>query len=148
MLHHGNFLLLASLPTSEKIFGVYGAVWVIVLTMIASAVFAQRMYRLLRVLARGRRENRFDHPGERLVLFLKEVMGQSRMWTGESVINWAHPLIFWGFCCFVAASALMFTGGMRRFPKQLHRSSPGFCARLGTDDIDWPRSGNKESELL
>jgi Fe-S oxidoreductase len=112
MLHHGDFLLLASLPTSEKIFGVYGAVWVIVLTLIASALFARRMYRLLRVLAQGRWENRFDHPGERLVLFLKEVMGQSRMWTGESIINWAHPLIFWGFCCFVAASALMFTGGM------------------------------------
>ena len=34
------------------------------------------------------------------------------MWAGDSIINWAHPLIFWGFCCFVVASALMFLGGM------------------------------------
>ena len=112
MLHHGIYWLLAALPTSEKILGIYGAVWLIILVMIASAVFAQRMYRLLRVLALGRWENRLDRPAQRLVLFLKEVMGQSRMWTGESIINWAHPLIFWGFCCFVVASALMFTGGM------------------------------------
>ena len=66
----------------------------------------------MRILALGRRENRLDHVGERLGLFLKEVMGQSRMWAGDSIINWAHPLIFWGFCCFVVASALMFLGGM------------------------------------
>ena len=82
------------------------------LVAIASAVFAWRMFCLLRVLTRGRWENRLDHPVERLGMFIKEVMLQSRMWTGESIINWAHPLIFWGFCCFVAASALMFTGGM------------------------------------
>ena len=97
--------LLASLPTSEKFFGVYGAVWLILLVAIASAVFAWRMFCLLRVLTRGRWENRLDHPVERLGMFIKEVMLQSRMWTGESIINWAHPLIFWGFCCFVAASA-------------------------------------------
>ncbi len=112
MIHLGDSWLLASLPTSEKILGMYGAVWLIILVVIATAIFAQRMYRLLRVLTKGRWENRFDHPIQRLGLFFKEVMLQSRMWTGESIINWAHPLIFWGFCCFVAASALMFTGGM------------------------------------
>jgi len=112
MVHHENSWLLASLPTSQRILGVYGAVWLILLAAIAAAVFAWRMYRLLRVLAQGRRQKRIDHLGQRLWLFLKEVIGQSRMWTGESIINWAHPLIFWGFCCFVLASALMFTGGM------------------------------------
>jgi Fe-S oxidoreductase len=112
MFQLDHFRLLASLPTSEKIFGLYGAVWLMILAALAMAVFAQRVYCLLRVLAQGRRENRLDHLGRRAGLFLTEVMGQSRMWRGESIINWAHPLIFWGFCCFVVASALMFTGGM------------------------------------
>ena len=34
------------------------------------------------------------------------------MLKGESIINWAHPLIFWGFCLFVIASALLFVGGI------------------------------------
>jgi hypothetical protein len=87
--------LLASLPTSEKIFGLYGAVWLMLLTAAAGAAFAQRTYCLLRVLAHGRRENRLDHVGQRAWLFVKEVMAQSRMWRGESIINWAHPLVFW-----------------------------------------------------
>ncbi|MGD0897420.1 MAG: (Fe-S)-binding protein [Thermoguttaceae bacterium] len=112
MFYHENTLLLAALPTSEKLYGVYGAVWLMILVALASAAFGHRMYCLIRVLACGRRENRLDHPVQRAALFLKEVLAQSRMWTGESIINWAHPLIFWGFCCFVLASALMFTGGM------------------------------------
>jgi Fe-S oxidoreductase len=104
--------LLATLPTSDKILGVYGAVWLILLATLATAVFLRRMYHLVRILALGRRENRLDHLGERLGMFLREVMGQSRFWAGDSIISWAHPLIFWGFCCFVVASALMFLGGM------------------------------------
>jgi Fe-S oxidoreductase/nitrate reductase gamma subunit len=38
-------------------------------------------------------------------------MGQVRMFK-EPVIGWAHPSIFWGFCLFVVASALLFLGGM------------------------------------
>ena len=34
------------------------------------------------------------------------------MLRGESIINWAHPAIFWGFCMFVLASALLFVGGI------------------------------------
>ena len=105
-------LFLANLPTSEKIFGVYGAVWLILLTLIANAIFARRVYHLLSVLAQGRRENRLDKIGVRIGMFVKEVLLQSRMLAGDSIINWAHPLTFWGFCGFVIASALMFTGGM------------------------------------
>jgi Fe-S oxidoreductase len=112
MFCNESFWPLASLPTAEKIFGVYGAVWLMILAALAAAAFAHRMFRLIRVLAKGRRENRLDHPGQRVALFLKEVVGQSRMWSGEPIINWAHPLVFWGFCCFVLASALMFSGGM------------------------------------
>ena len=34
------------------------------------------------------------------------------MLRGESIINWAHPAIFWGFCMFVLASVLLFVGGI------------------------------------
>lgn len=100
------------MPTEGKFLGVYGAVWLAVLLASASALFARRMIQLVRVLALGRKEDRFGHLGLRLATFLKEVMGQSRLLKGESIINWAHPLIFWGFCCFVIASALMFVGGI------------------------------------
>jgi hypothetical protein len=87
-------LFLGSLPTSSKILGVYGAVWLIVLAVAATAIFVRRMYHLVRILALGRGDNRLDHVGQRLWLFLKEVMGQSRFWKGDSIIRWAHPLIF------------------------------------------------------
>ena len=100
------------MPTEAEFLGVYGAVWLALALAICSGVFAWRMLDLLRVLALGRKENRFDHLGLRTATFLKEVLGQSRMLRGESIINWAHPAIFWGFCCFVIASALMFVGGI------------------------------------
>jgi len=100
------------MPTEVTILGISGAVWLLLLLAICSAVFAWRMLALLRVLAMGRRENRLDHLVLRAWTFIKEVIFQSRMLTGESIINWAHPAIFWGFCFFVIASALMFVGGI------------------------------------
>ena len=100
------------MPTEARFLGVYGAVWLAVLLVVASVLFVRRMSHLLRILALGRKENRLDHLGLRLATFAKEVLGQSRMLTGESIINWAHPVIFWGFCLFVIASALMFLGGV------------------------------------
>ena len=100
------------MPTDVKILGVSGAIWLAVLFVLALAIFTRRMVQLLRVLAMGSKENRLDHLGLRLLTFLKEVIGQTRMLRGESIINWAHPLIFWGFCFFVIASGLMFLGGM------------------------------------
>ena len=100
------------MPTETKFLGIYGALWLAVLTLAATALFARRMWQLIRILFLGRRENRFDHIGLRLVTLVKEVLFQSRMLRGESIINWAHPAIFWGFCMFVLASALLFVGGI------------------------------------
>jgi len=100
------------MPTESRFLGVYGAVWLALMLGVASAFFARRMIQLVRILALGRKENRFDHLGLRLKTFLKEVLGQTRLLKGESIINWAHPLIFWGFCFFVIASALLFLGGI------------------------------------
>jgi Fe-S oxidoreductase len=100
------------MPTKDIILGLHGSVWLAVFLVLANAIFAWRMSRLLRVLRLGKKENRLDHLGLRTAAFFKEVMGQSRMIQGESIINWAHPAIFWGFCFFVIASALMFVGGI------------------------------------
>ena len=100
------------MPTETKFLGVYGAVWLAVLAAAATVLFARRMWQLLRILLLGRRENRFDHIGLRLATLVKEVLFQSRMLRGEAIINWAHPAIFWGFCLFVLASALLFAGGI------------------------------------
>ena len=99
------------MPTEVTILGLSGVVWLRILFGVAVAVFLWRMSRLIRVLAMGKWENRFDHLPLRTWTFLKEVMGQARMFQ-EPIIGWAHPLIFWGFCLFVIASALMLTGGM------------------------------------
>jgi Fe-S oxidoreductase len=100
------------MPTETKFLGIYGAVWLAVLLAAATAVFVGRMSQLVRILALGRKENRFDSVGLRVSTFLQEVLFQSRMLTGEPIIKWAHPLIFWGFCLFLLASALLFVGGV------------------------------------
>jgi Fe-S oxidoreductase len=100
------------MPTKAEFLGVYGAFWLAALLVAAAAVFAWRMAQLLRILALGRKENRLNHLGLRLATFIREVLFQSRMLKGEPIINWAHPLIFWGFCSFVCASALLFVGGI------------------------------------
>ena len=74
-------------------------------------LFARRMWQLLRILLLGAGKTVGSHrpaPG----YARKEVLFQSRMLRGESIINWAHPAIFWGFCMFVLASALLFVGGI------------------------------------
>jgi Fe-S oxidoreductase len=100
------------MPTEAKLLGVYGAVWLAVLLAAAAALFVQRMVQLVRILALGRKENRLDHLGLRVATFVREVLFQSRMLKGEPIIKWAHPLIFWGFCLFLVASALLFVGGI------------------------------------
>jgi Fe-S oxidoreductase/nitrate reductase gamma subunit len=99
------------MPTEQTILGVAGYVWLRTIAAVCVAVFVWRMWQLGRVLRRGAPENRWDHIGLRVRLFLKEVMGQTRMFR-EPVIGWAHPAIFWGFCLFVIASTLMLLGGM------------------------------------
>ncbi|NQU11793.1 (Fe-S)-binding protein [bacterium] len=102
------------MPTEQIILGLSGTWWLRGLMVISVGMFAWRLSRLLGVLRLGRADNRFGQLGLRLRTFLKEVMGQSRMFR-EPIIGWAHPLVFWGFCAFGVASTLMWIGGM--FPQ-------------------------------
>ena len=99
------------MPSEATILGISGAVWLRILLAAAVGIFLWRMARLTRVLRLGSPENRFDQLPLRLRVFCREVMGQARMFA-EPVIGWAHPVIFWGFCLFVVASALLLLGGM------------------------------------
>lgn len=96
---------------SMHIAGIGGEVWLRILFAAAVLVFAWRMAELVRILKLGRAENRWNLPVRRAGIFLREVIGQKRLFE-EPVIGWAHPLIFWGFCLFAIASALMLLGGM------------------------------------
>ncbi len=100
------------MPTQITILGLPGAVWLALAAAICVALFVHRMIFLVRVLIRGSPEYRLNDIPLRIGVFLREVLGQERLLKGESIINWAHPLIFWGFCLFVIASALMFVGGI------------------------------------
>ena len=102
------------MPADLTFLGLSGVVWLRLLFVAALAVFLWRMVQLTRVLRLGAEENRLDQLGLRAGTFLREVMGQARMFR-EPIIGWAHPVIFWGFCLFVIASALLFLGGM--FPR-------------------------------
>ena len=102
------------MPPGEIQFGFSGVVWLRILFALAIVILTWRLITLLRVLRLGRSENRLDHLGRRLWTFLREVVGQTRMFR-EPIIGWAHPMIFWGACLFVTASFVAVVGGM--FPK-------------------------------
>jgi len=82
------------MPTEARFLGVYGAVWLAILLVAASAVFARRMLQLLRVLAMGRRKTGSTsaaagghlRQGSDLPVAVPQ---------GRADHQVAHPLIFW-----------------------------------------------------
>ncbi|MGC9326260.1 MAG: hypothetical protein ACP5I1_01370, partial [Candidatus Hinthialibacter sp.] len=103
------------MPTAETTFmGLNGVIWLWILFLISVSVFIWRISQLIRIIRLGRAEHRLNDIPLRIKIFLKEVMGQKRLFQ-EPVIGWAHPVIFWGFCLFCLASALMLAGGMLPF---------------------------------
>ncbi len=71
------------MPTETKFLGVYGAVWLAIFAVLATVLFVRRMIQLIRILALGRKENRFDQLGRRLITLVSEVLFQSRMFAGN-----------------------------------------------------------------
>jgi Fe-S oxidoreductase len=72
------------------------ALYLWALTLPAFGLFGYGVYGYFKVLARARREKRWDHPGKRLKLVLTQVLGQRRL-IEEPLIGVAHLLIFWAF---------------------------------------------------
>ena len=83
-------------PATFHFFGLPGYSFLWLLTLISFLAFGSRVLHHVRVLTRGRPENRWDHIGKRIGLVVTNVLGQRRM-LDEPVIGVAHLVIFWSF---------------------------------------------------
>ncbi len=83
-------------PVKNTVFGLPG-IWLLwLLTVVAFGVFGHRAWQLIRLMRKGRYENRLDHPVRRIQHALKHVLLQPRIFNERS-IGLPHFLIFWGF---------------------------------------------------
>ena len=83
-------------PATLHYLGVSGYAILWLFTLVSVSVFGTRVLRHVRVLARGRAENRWDHIGRRIGLVITNVLGQRRL-LDEPLIGTAHLVIFWAF---------------------------------------------------
>jgi len=91
-------------PTATAILGIPGWVLLWVLAAVSIAVFSRRVIRYVRTLRRARPENRVDRIGERIGMFVKNVLGQRRLFE-EGAIGLPHLLIFWAFVFYATGFA-------------------------------------------
>jgi Fe-S oxidoreductase len=85
----------------------------VVLLLLATAVFAMRMYRLLALMCLGHCENRFDHLRARLRGVLLYAFAQRRV--VDEGFGFNHVLIFWGFLILLPVNAEFLLAGI--FPQ-------------------------------
>jgi Fe-S oxidoreductase/nitrate reductase gamma subunit len=76
-----------------------------------AGLFLNRAWHLYRLMMLGRSERRVDHPGERLSLFLRHVVGQGRL-LSEPYAGIMHAFIFWGFCVITVMTGDMLITGL------------------------------------
>jgi Fe-S oxidoreductase len=91
-------------PTTQTLLGVPGFVFLWALTLVAFALFGWRVYRILRAVARGQAEPRWDHLPRRLWSVVVNVAGQRRMFDNPGV-GLAHLVIFWAFLFYAGSFA-------------------------------------------
>jgi Fe-S oxidoreductase len=88
-------------PIQVTMLGLPGLAVLWVLTAVAFGIFGFRASQLIRLLRKGRPENRLDRLGARVAHVVRHVFLQPRIFNEKS-IGLAHFLIFWGFCVYVA----------------------------------------------
>jgi Fe-S oxidoreductase len=98
-------------PTASTSLLIPGVAWLWVLTAIAVALFGTRVYRLVRALARGRPENRWDRLPARARSVVVNVLAQRRMFDNPGV-GLAHLLIFWTFLFYATSFAWNLVRGL------------------------------------
>jgi len=101
-------------PSTSTLFGIPGFVVLSVLTAVAVALFARRVYRILAVLARGRAEKRWDRVPARLWKTVVNVGGQRRLLDIPGV-GIAHLVVFWTFVFYVVSFAWNLVRGLFPF---------------------------------
>jgi len=101
-------------PTTSTLLGIPGFVFLWALTATAFALFGWRVYRILRALARGRAEPRWDRLLSRVWNVVVNVAGQRRMFDNPGV-GLAHLVIFWAFLFYAASFAWNLLRGLLPF---------------------------------
>ena len=99
-------------PVSATYWGISGYVIFWVLFAIASGLFAQRAYFLVRLMRLGKPENRFDRIGQRIKAMLVEIVPQwctLKTVTRKDRAGIGHALFFWCFALFFV-SYIIFIG--------------------------------------
>jgi Fe-S oxidoreductase len=87
-------------PIQVSLLGLPGLAVLWVLTAVAFGIFGFRASQLIRLVLKGRPENRFDRLGARVLHVARNVLLQPRMFN-ERAIGLPHFLIFWGFVVYV-----------------------------------------------
>jgi Fe-S oxidoreductase len=99
-------------PVSATYGGIPGYAIFWVLFIIAFALFAQRVYVLVRLMSLGKQENRFERIGQRVKNMLFEVIPQwcsLKSVARKDLAGLGHALMFWGFGFFLI-SYIVFIG--------------------------------------
>ena len=75
--------------------GLPGWAWLWVITILAFGAFGMRVWTLIGYVRKGKWENRFDKPLDRVAHMSRHVLMQPRLFNERS-IGWAHLVMFWG----------------------------------------------------
>ncbi len=89
-------------PATLDYYGAAGCSLLWLLTLASFLAFGRRVALHIRVLARARLENRWDHIGKRIGLVVNNVFGQRRLFD-EPLIGVVHFVIFWAFIFYATA---------------------------------------------
>jgi len=83
-------------PAREKLLGIPGQVFLLIIIAAGFALFAVKAYEAFRLIMKGRKENRFDDIPDRILSLFTYVLAQLRVLT-EPFAGLIHAFIFWGF---------------------------------------------------
>ncbi len=93
--------------------GVLGHLILVAVILLALALFAQRAWRLVRLVRTGAPEDRFDDMPGRIHDLLLYVFGQRKLIkTPNRVAGIIHALIFWGFLIITLGTLQLFGSGL------------------------------------
>jgi Fe-S oxidoreductase len=93
--------------------GVLGHLILVAVILLAVALFAQRAWRLVRLVRAGAPEDRFDDMPGRIHDLLLYVFGQRKLIkTPNRVAGVIHALIFWGFLIITLGTLQLFGSGL------------------------------------
>ena len=94
-------------PTREIYWNIDGHLLIYLFFAIAMVIFCYGLYRRMRLWKLGQPENRYDHPGKRILNVLKNALGQVSVMR-ERIPGSMHAAIFSGFVILTIGTILVF----------------------------------------